>query len=263
MCVSELYMKDMYLNKNINLITNKIIIEYDLKSANTSLCREYKLLPEDEIENIENMSKKNRVVNIGKIMRKNHKFKNELKLSFIDIRRRFFIMNNIQDDDILSIKKDAIFCLKRCEFLEFGNCKFVEKNIYSSYMYLNNFEFYYGKKGFNFDNSILDIKGIDNEILKKHDNYLIKFFKTLFSHFESSSQQTQYEFIKRFLDKYKTLSLDVGYYREFNQESKIRLTDSYVTYDEEIFIPYEYKQKHLMIDYNFFNIIIPIIKMII
>ena len=141
--MSELYMKDNYLNKNIEILFNKKIVEYDLKSANTSLCREYKLLPEDKIKEIEDKPKSERVKIIGKLMRKDKKFNQGLRDAFIDIRRRFFKENNIQDGDILAIKKDAIFCFDNVEYTNFGHCTFSEKNTYTSYMYVNRFEFYY------------------------------------------------------------------------------------------------------------------------
>ena len=90
MNIDQMYLKDTYLNKDIDIITNRKIIEYDLKSANTSLCKEYKLLPEEQIAKIEQMKKKDRVVTIGKLQRKNKEFNASFKNSFKDIRRRFF-----------------------------------------------------------------------------------------------------------------------------------------------------------------------------
>ena len=88
--ISDLYHKDTYLNKNVDSIINRRIIEYDLKSANTSLCKEYSLLPETTINKIESMKKSDRVVAIGKLQRKDKEFNSNLKDSFRDIRKRFF-----------------------------------------------------------------------------------------------------------------------------------------------------------------------------
>lgn len=262
--MTNLYLKDNYLDKNIPYVFNTKIIEYDLKSANTSLCREYNLLPIKQIEEIESMKKDKRVVTIGKLMRKDKVFKEGLKEAFIDIRRRFFEANNIEDKDILSIKKDAIFCFGEKEVTEFGACKFKDKNTYSSYMRLNNFEFYYHPYLSSLGGECkLDIKGIDDTTLQKHKGFMLKFFATAFKHFETGDLYTQLGYLKRFIDRYKHLELEVGYYREFNQSSKILLNDSEETYDNEVFIPYHHKQEHLNIDYNYFNILIPMVKMII
>lgn len=265
--ISELYLKDNYLAKFYKLLLNKTIIEYDLKSANTSLCKEYDLLPDNIITKIENKNKKDRQVTIGKMMRKDKKLKEGIKLGFVDIRGRFFEANNIQDEEVLSIKKDAIFCLREMDITDFGKCHFVKKNEYTSYMYLDTerqkLEFYYSSIRENLeDDGKLDIKGINDIALEKHEDYLMKFFIILFRHLETSSEQVLYSYIKRFIHKYKNLGLEVGYYREFNQSSIIHLINSPEEYDDEVFIPYEHKQEHIDIDFNFFYILLPILKII-
>ena len=71
---SSLYRKDNYLNKNISILSGKTIIEYDLKSANTSLCSEYHLLPQSQIDAIADLTRTQRVVKICKRCRKNKEF---------------------------------------------------------------------------------------------------------------------------------------------------------------------------------------------
>ena len=261
--LSQLFYKDQYLNKNIPYLFNKVIIEYDLKSANTSLCKEYRLLSDQRIKKIEDMPKEERVRTIGKIMRKDEVFKKGLKDAFVDIRRRFFQANSITDGDILAIKKDAIFCLKECEVTTFGYCTFVPKNSYSSYIKVSDFEIYYTSSTGSILNPYkIDVKGIDDIVLRKHNDFMLSFLAKAFRHFETSTLETQLGFLSRFIDKYKRLELEVGYYREFNQQSIIRLIDRDETYDDDIFIPYEDKQPHIDISYNFFYILLPLIKIL-
>ena len=257
--MSDLYMKDTYLNTEIEYLTNRSIIEYDLKSANTSLCKEYELLPSDEIEKIESLDKKKRVVRIGLLQRKDKSFKEKLSASFIDIRKRFFEANHIEDKQILSIKKDAIFTIGEVEETDFGFCHFVEKNRYTSYLYIKNafnrFEFYYSSDG------KLDIKGLGDEAYALHKEYLISFFKQIFFHMENSSPQTLYRYLSRFATKYKKRELDIGYYREFTQNSIFHLMDHEETYSDSQYIPYEDREKHVDIDYNFSQVIMPLVRM--
>lgn len=260
---SNLFLKTTYLNSNFPIIRSRVIIEYDLRSANTSLCREYKLLDEKTIEKIEKLPKKDRVVKIGKLQRKDKKFNEGLKNAFIDIRRRFFEDNELEDDDILSIKKDAIFCLKEVKYTDFGDCHFVTKNVYTSYLYIKPYEIYYNSKGDSFTRAKIDVKGIDEICIEKHKEYMMKFFEKVFYHMEISSTQTLFNYIRRFVDEYKNRELDVGYYREFNPKSVYYLNDSEESYDNELFIPYEDKVQHIDIDYNFFQIIIPLINLLI
>ena len=260
---SSLYQKDTYLNKNIDILTNQTIIEYDLKSANISLCREYNFLEKDVIDKIEKMEKSERVKTIGKMMRKDKKFTESLKMAFIDIRRRFFEANGIQDADILAIKKDAIFCLRRVDFDRFGFCYFDSKNTYTSFLRLDRLEFYYNSLGRYYgDKAKIDVKGINDENLLKHDDFMLNFFRTLFKNLETTDKFSQIRYLKRFIDKYKNRDLEVGYYREFNQDSIFRLVDRAETYDNDVFIPSNDEQFQLDIDYNFFNILLKIVKIL-
>jgi len=262
--VSELYKKDNYLNRNINKLFNSTIIEYDLHSANTSLCREYNLLDEDLIENIEDMSKEKRVVTIGKLQRKDKDFKEKLKSSFVDIRKRFFIENNIQDEDVLSIKKDAIFLLKYVDNTKFGYCEFLKKNKYTSYLFLNNLEFYYNR---NLDDIVIDVKGISDDVLDKHKGYMLDFFGKFFYKMENNSMDNVLQYIKIFISKYKNNSLDINYYREFNSISGIKVLGSDNIYDNATFVYFVHRSsaKEIQIDitYNYFNLLIPLIQLLI
>jgi hypothetical protein len=259
---SELYKRGLYLNKNIELLAGRPIIEYDLKSANTSLCREYRLLPDSKINEIESMQKKDRVVTIGKLMKKDSVFKDKLANAFIDMRKRFFEANNLEDGSVLSIKKDAIFTIGEQKYTDFGKCIFSDKNRYTSYMYLNRLEFYYDSGSISLGGSDrLDIKGIDDIVVEKHNDYMISFFKTFLRHLETSDEITRLNYLRRFVDRYKRLELDIGYYREFNAGSIFRLNDSDEVYDDSVFIPYDNREEHLDIDYNFFNIILPLITL--
>lgn len=250
MLKSSLYKRDLYLNRNVQLLKGQLIIEYDLKSANTSLCREYNLLPEEKIQELEYFPKQKRVETIGKMQRKDKEFKQKLKDAFLDIRRRFFFENDIEDGDILSVKKDAIFCLREVSHTEFGSCRFVKKNVYTSYLYANSLEFYYSPPGISGDGRI-DVKGIGDNALKLHEDFMLKFLTRFFFHLENSSKKTLYGFISRFITKYKHLELDIGYYREFNNLSMVRLNDSNEMYEDPTFIPYQDRHAHLDISYNF------------
>lgn len=211
--MSELYKRDLYLTKDYDYLIGKKIIEYDIKSANVNLCKYYKLLPNDEIEKIEQMPKSERVVYIGILMRNNRKFAEKLSKSFRDMRREFFIANGIVDSDILSIKKDAIFVVgKRCRNNKFKNVQFVEKNVYSSYHYMNNIEFYYSGK----DNK-LDVKGINDDSLYQYQKF-INILKRMFRLLEQNNREEFVKFMKRFSTDYKNKSLNYEYYKEFKRD---------------------------------------------
>jgi hypothetical protein len=265
MLASEgLYMKDNFLRKDIDILINKPIIEYDLKSANTSLCKYYNLLDKKTIKKIEMMPKHDRVVTIGKLQRADKVFKENLKQAFKDIRLKFFKENNIDENDVLAIKKDAIFMLKPCNYTQFGECNFIPKNEYTSYIYLNRqLEVYFNRMGICDAPPKVDVKGISDISLKKHEGYLLEFLARLFTHLEDGNRTALFKFINNFVSKYKHRHLPVGYYREFNNLSIFRVNEWDATFSDDTFLPFEYPQEHLDIDYNFANVIIPIINLLI
>lgn len=247
---SDLYKRHGYLNKNIKFMFSSQIIEYDIASAGYSIVTEYNLLSKKDLKMLDSKTKTERKIILGLMQKNDKRLVKQMNECFVDARYRFFKANNIQDEEILSIKKDAIFCLRPCTYTKFNNIEFKEKNIYSSYMYINNYELYY-----NFNK--LDIKGISDELLEYHNEYLISYIKTCFRNFEISSKETQLRVMKRFIDKYKRRELDVGYYREFNMFSKFREMNN----DDYLFNQYwEDKVFDLDISYNYINIVIPILN---
>lgn len=255
--LSNLYERDLYTCKDFDYVISKRIIEYDIKSANVNLCRYYKLLPEDELNKIEIMSKYERVVYIGKLQRKDKDFAKKLSKAFKDMRKEFFIANRIMDSDILSIKKDAIFIIgKKCTITNFKNVTFVEKNVYTSFHKLNNLEFYYSSK-----NDKLDVKGIDDSSLYQYNKFM-NILKRMFKLLEMNKREEFVKFVKRFSQDYKNKHLSYEYYREFKPDGCYTLiqTDS----DKSIVYGLENMDEtiddRLCINYNYIAYILPIIQ---
>ena len=248
---SKIWEKDLYINDNIFYLFNKEIIEYDMREAGFSLIQEYHLLDDKTIEELKKMGKDQRKIKIGKIQIKNDNLKSGLKEAFKNARRRFFEINDLSDDDIISIKKDAIFVTKYCKTTKFGDyIEFRPKHEYSSYIRLNKkVEFYYNP-------TELSVKGIGNDKVQLHSDYLIKFINLYFKKMETSDNKDVIIFLRHFIDKYKNRELDVGYYRNFNHESNFTVFN-----DDNIYMEYWDEDKmSLDISYNYFNILLKLIK---
>ena len=213
-----LYEHDSYLDKDIPYLISTEIVEYDISSAGFNLCRYYKLLPESKLQYLESLEKKERQRALGLLCRDDDTLNENLKKAFVNIRKEFFEANGIKDSDVLSIKKDAIFMLRRCHVTEFGNVVFKEKHVYTSYYYLNRKEFYVGER--------LDVKGISDAILSKHDNYMLDFLYKFFKLIETSSRRNCIRELMGFVDAYKAGNLEIGYYRELNEHSLYRMKES-------------------------------------
>ena len=171
--VSTLWEKSNYLNKDIPYIISKEITEYDIRSAGFNIIKRYGLVDSKRLQLLHNTSREHRHVLIGLWCKDDKELSAALGEGFKDIRKSFFIANEIVDSDILSIKKDAIITTKHCDVCEFDNIEFVPKNRYTSYFYLNKIEFYVGRYE-------LDVKGINDEKLKLHRQYMLDFLFRVF-----------------------------------------------------------------------------------
>ena len=250
--LSDLYKKSEYINPNLYFLFNSFIIEYDLKDAGFNIIREFELLSKKQIEKLEKMTKENRKIEIGKLQLKDPSLKDGLKEGFIEARRRFFEYFLIKDEDVVSIKKDAIFLRKELspnnkvgKYLNFRM-----KNEYIAYLrFSKKVEVYY--------NPIrCDIKGINRDNLVYHNDYMIDFIKRFLDKISTESKETVLGFLKRFSDKYKCGDVSIGYYREFNERSQYNTSKGYVNDDIDAMM------NEINIEYNMINVIIPLIKMV-
>lgn len=249
---SNLYKKDSYTTANIPFLFNSTIIEYDMKDAGYSLIREFKQLPEHTIERLGKLPKDMRKKQIGVLERDDKDFKEVHKQSFVDARELFFISNNIEDGDIISIKKDAIFVTKECDETKLSNyIEFRPKHKYTSFLNLmlkKRIEVYYNPEE-------TDVKGISDDKLLWHQNYMLKFISSFIKRMENDREVDVIEYTKRFIDKYKGRKLEKEYYREFNADSLFRLKGGETTLDVE-----DYDVWDLDIHWNFKWILLDLIR---
>lgn len=222
-----------------------------MKTAGYNLSRAYKLLPDDKLEELGRLKKERRTIEIGKLQRDNKEYKERLMKAFEEARRMFFEANDLHADEIIAIKKDAIFTTRYCEFQQFLDyIEFRPKNEYSSYIRLNKkIELYYSQDR-------LDVKGLSEDTIRYHQDYLIHFIKLFFHKMETEDTGTILGFMRRFIDRYKRRELPVGYYRRFDRDPK------FDTYDDTVkFYEYWEDQKdELDITFNYIEVLIKLIK---
>ena len=254
--VSQIYKKDTFLNKNIFYLFNREIVEYDMEDAGFSLIQEFGLLPDKEIERLKKKGKQKRKIAIGIIQKNDKKFRTDLKEAFSMARESFFISNGLEEEDVISIKKDAIFTKRRCEVEKVGSyINFRKKHEYTSYILLGTkkgkpLEIYYGPFDF-------AVKGISDSLLAYHEDYMIDFMKRFFSKMQTSDKTSVLQFMRRFVDKYKRRALEMGYYRNFNIVSDFTIINEpdvvYMDYDSSAI-------EDIDISYNYFNILLKLLK---
>jgi len=242
-----------YLNKDIEYIKNTKIVEYDIRSAGFTTLRYKKLLPSDIIDKLEKMPNKDRNIYIGKQIRKHPNIGEELINTLIDIRKDFAMLNDIEEADVLSIKKDALFLIKKDpkalvirEIFEFR-----AKDEYTSYCYLNNKEFYYSAY-----TEKLTVKGIGKENQELQDAYLLKDIKNILKMAEKLMPDQMFAYLKKYRSRYLTRELDKNTYRNL---------------DTGEFSINGYKLKDLPDDllddidivYNYINYLIPLFRLLV
>lgn len=209
--------KDVWYNPAIEYLFNTEITEYDIKDAGFSIIQQYKLLPDETIQKLKNIPKgEARHKMVGILQRDDKEFAKNLSQKFGEVRYLFINCNNINpDNDIVSVKKDAIFLTKQIQRTKFGLIEFRPKNYYSSYLRfsnVSNLELYYNDTG-------IEIKGMSDRSKNRHRLYMYEFMKTFISYMEGKNPSIKRYFID-FLMKYKAGTLDEEYYLEFNNLSR-------------------------------------------
>lgn len=236
---------------------NSDIIEYDIKHANTSLMRYYDLYPSEKLDAIDKMSKAKREYTVGMLCRDDKSLSKKLSKSFDDIMTTFLETNDLTEDDLLSIKKDAAFVINRkVKTRIFGCVEFAIKNVYCAYIKIPCYEFYIKK------DKTTDVKGIgDRDALDLHKSGILEFVNTAVELYSKQDAEELSEYLHEFVEAYKKRELPFEYYREFNSQS------AYITYDEMGGTVVLDDMDESMIDdiditFNYVNVILPIIRVV-
>ena len=128
--MTMIWKRDTWLNPGIPFTFNRNIIEYDMQSAGLSLIQEFQLLPQSRIDALVAIpTKEERNRAIGMIERKNKDLVEKKKLAFQTAREMFFVKNRLEESDVLSIKKDAIFTTREVTETDFGKYIHFRKKI--------------------------------------------------------------------------------------------------------------------------------------
>lgn len=239
----ELYRRTLYTKKVKYLIHP--IYEYDIEKANISILLQYGYITANEFTMYSRMSKIQRQIAIGKLQ-KDPRFARAINIGFEDARRQLIESNNLQEEDIVSIKRDAFYVLHPLSCTKFGYINFTIRNNFSMMMICRGIEIYFGYNDITGE-CILDFKGINDRYLNLHDSYIseIAYILTFIQLGNIDSAITE---LINFMKKYDNRTLDISYYREFNAESMFRI-GRYGTFD----IDEEYKNVLDISNNQFFN----------
>lgn len=244
----------IFLNKELIYLRNKNIVEYDITQGGYNCALKYDLLNSKDKLILESLDKHDRHVYLGNIAKEDRGFTKDLHLAFRTEIDNFIGYNEIDDSNILSIKKDSItFYNSTISETIFENVEFTQRHLFSSYLLVNKIEFYLNSR----TNTFL-YKGLPELDIT---DTLIEEIKKLLTIKESSTDKKIFFLLKEMRDEYLKKNLYHTYYKELNAINayKIKLTlanNSYYCKDmltEELF-------DQLDISYNYLNIILPLIN---
>ena len=244
-------------NPDFDKVINSRIIEWDIKSGNTSIMRAFNLCPIERIQELEEMKKQDRVIAVGNMM-KDSEFSKKLEAGFNQVVNEFMELNGLnKDDDVLRIMRDAVYVInnpiKYDTIREY--CHFIPKNEYIGYFFLSPYEFFISQHG-------IDVKGIDDEKLKSHENGTLRVIRDVYDAcVEYNMDQVKINaFMKGVVDAYIHRDLEFDAYREFNNESNFRIN----MYGHEVLSDAitERDLSDVDISFNYLKIIIPLIKLL-
>lgn len=211
MLYTEIYKRHNYLNKDITLINNSVIIEYDMKNAGLEILFHNNMINKNDYKILMSLDKLEKNIAVGKILMKD-KFMNDFLMNeFIKIRKEFFDLNNIKEEDVLAIKKDAIILINRFptnliinNYYEFRN-----KGTYKSYININGKEHYLSSDGNN-----LIVKGYSSETKEYQRNYLFDFLKKCLRFKVLTDSDQLFEYLINFKNEFLTFKLEKEYYKD-------------------------------------------------
>lgn len=254
---SSLYQRTNYRSP-ISLVVNTIT-EYDLKSANISALRASGKVPEEILTKLAGIQKIDREKAVGRMIKQNPKIHKIIARGICNAKMQLFVENGITDNDILSIKNDAVFIIgRKLSHMEFGPYKFVPKHTYSAYLYLDPMiEIYYDGR-----RRTVTFKGISDDIVAEDDHQkgMVQFLSTVMQYVASGRRDKLKKYLIDFVQRYKSKDLPVEYYRELNPDNVYRTDISIETYGYNVTIASESYKPIVNGVYNYTRYILPIVQ---
>ena len=215
--ISTLYQKTMY-TVPVDFVIHDMY-EYDMTKANISILLQQNIINQEEFDRLASLPGKDRKIEVGLMQKHNPELIKVLDKGFQEARRNLVSSNSIQDNEIISIKKDALFVTRLLQNTRFGNISFVAKNRYNLMINIPSpikMEIYYASNG------KIDIKGINDSKLYLHQDY-IDTIRELLSKVYFGDFAGAVQYISDFIVDYNERNLPVSFYREFNAGSGYKL----------------------------------------
>lgn len=227
---TQLWVKDRYVS-DYEWLISKDIREYDISKANISILLDLNLISNKQYEYFKNLPKQKREVYIGLFLRDNPSISKSLSYGFKEARRIFMQSNQLQDEDILYVDKDSITVInKPIKYTKISDhIEFINKVSYTSYYKIFGIDLLY------YNDNIVEyyrLKNANDERLRQlHSNGILDMILS-FAYTAQNGRMTDcISLVRDCYNMYISNTLDINYYREFNQQSKFKfITSDVYTY---------------------------------
>jgi hypothetical protein len=202
-----------------------VIKEFDIRKANINILYNKGVLDLTTYWKLLKAPRMERQVYIGNMIDNDKSMYKILAAGLIEFKDKFYQANQIEDSDIVSIHNDSIFLINKNPLVtRFDNIEFIDKGTYNSFYRILDLEVYYSYNRV-YNTESISIKGINDNTLIKHKEYMIEFLCTLFSVVQIEGVTAGIEILTNFYNQYINRKLESGYYREFNPDSLFKLNN--------------------------------------
>lgn len=194
------------------------IVEYDIKSANITMLHKYKKIDDSYFSFLSHLPKRDREIEIGNLIRLDISYFNTIRDGIKEAKIKLFDSNNIKLNEVIRIANDAVYINRSYDlkYIIFDDVEFKKKSLNSVMMKLCNLIIF-----FYCDHDIfhIDIKGMDEETMKLHENYFLSDLSQIIFLMERVSVESAMEYFNILFDNYINLKLPKEYYRCFDSKS--------------------------------------------
>ena len=221
---SLLYENMNYLS-TYPFVINNYIREYDLSAANINALYTNGYFDKSTYELFKSYNKKKREVEIGLLIKRDSRVYEIISSGIINAKKLLFESNNIQDNEVLTIKNDAVFIIsKELVNTVFDNYEFKCKNLYNTYLRILDLEIYY-RDSLNSDDIFFDIKGISDDKLCLH-TAMISLISEVCYRVQRYDKSDNIRFIMNIYENFLHRRLPIEYYRNLDSFSKYTIINN-------------------------------------
>lgn len=224
---SSVWSKPNY-RSGAHFLIDGLIREFDITKANISVLRDANVLSESQYRYFLQCPKLEREIAIGKMEGNNPEISKIKKEGITQARKAFMTLNGIQDSEVLEIRNDSISIIgnRPINVLQVSDRVFFrEDGRYTSYYHLGTIDYYYYA---NIIENIehLAIKGMSDEAIQLHQNFMLDLLNELFYRAQFEGVKSAIPILNSFYKSYIAKELPVGYYRELTAQSMYKLNNA-------------------------------------